>query len=123
MMPKHPFVKAADAATEFSKQYGIKAKIVNQTDYFFVLQALELRNVIVKGENLCEKVTLYVSSPYSAQEDTFRYLIVADAYFVRAAFRPPLSRYVTPIDINYGKQLQEFTDSVGQYIRTALERG
>jgi hypothetical protein len=123
VMAKQPFAKAADAATMFFKQYGIEAKIVRQTDYFFTMQAAEFRDVIVKGENLWERITLYVTSTYSAQDDSLRYLIVADGHFVRAAFKPPLSRYITPIDINYGKQLQEFTDSFGQYIRTALERG
>jgi hypothetical protein len=65
---------------------------------------------------------LYVSGASTDGKGTLRLVVVADGYFVRAAVEPPLSRYVTPIDISYGKQLQEFTDSLGQYIRTALEK-
>ncbi len=115
------FARVSDLAQNFFRQYGVAPGVSDRTDRHVIVGAYGLKNVVVLGENLWEKISFFISDVSDNREGSFSLYVVADGYFTSAlGTAPPTTTYMNSFEPKYYKQLDGFTKTFGEYLRKEL---
>jgi hypothetical protein len=113
----------SEISKEFFKKYDVEPTIREQSAGYFVIGAYALRNAVLVGENRWEQVSFYIGNVSGSEFGILTLFVVSDGYYTGGmGGPPPTASYTTPFEPQYYKQLEEFSNRFGEYIRERMSR-
>jgi hypothetical protein len=109
------FDQIAINAEKFFNAQGVDALISSKSDLHFVIGAYGLRNAVVPGVQLWERVQFFVT--IASTNNVRKLSIVADGFYTGGLGKaPPVTSYTNPFEPRYLLQLEDFARKFGNYI-------
>jgi hypothetical protein len=112
------------SAERFFASYNHKLEITEEDPAHIVFLVPGIKNAVLKGQNLWEKLQFYIVKQQSGDMGKYSdYFIVSDGFYTGGIGKePPISSYTNPFEPKYFEQLQTFTKEFGIFVKNDLER-
>jgi hypothetical protein len=127
-LPNHQAVEdispIKSSAEKFFGSYNHKLEITEEDSSHIVFIVPGIKNAVLKGQDLWEKIEFYIIKQQSSDAGKFSdYFIVSDGFYTGGmGGEPPISSYTNPFEPKYFEQLQTFTKEFGIFVKNDLER-